>query len=417
MGSAWVLTVLAAGCQSGVGPLARWRMARDSAVAPGVSADEIGDKRGPMARLFSPRPGPPADPNKSTLVLGSDGWAPARPIANPAADKELAEAESLYQQGKTSEAEQAFARIAKKRKESRWGETAQFRLAELQFKRGDYRAANDSYVALMTTYTGSRYRDKAVAREYEIAQTWLAANDPKLSAAKKLSWTDRFTGKLPLIDPTGHALSTLEHVRQHDPTGPLADVAVLRIADHHYANENYDEASVYYDQLLDGHPKSSYARRAQLASIDSKLKSYVGPEYDATGLDRARELIKNHIESYPERLAGQNDSLYHTLDLIRDQEAERAYRIAEHYFWVGKVTAAEYSYAEIPLRWPRSEWAKKAKIQLAQIATMPRQQSRPSKIMSLPGSTDPLTGNQNGSGYNGAANAMGMPGGMGAGPY
>ena len=40
---------------------------------------------------------------------------------------------------------------------------------------------------------------------------------------------------VPLIDVDGYALKAMEHVRQHDPTGPLADVAALRIADHYFA--------------------------------------------------------------------------------------------------------------------------------------------------------------------------------------
>ena len=42
-------------------------------------------------------------------------------------------------------------------------------------------------------------------------------------------------------------------------------------------------------------------------------------------------------------------------------------------------------------RWPKSEWAVKAKTQLASLAKIPRKESLPSKIMSLPGSTDPYS--------------------------
>ena len=40
---------------------------------------------------------------------------------------------------------------------------------------------------------------------------------------------------------------------------------------------------------------------------------------------------------FPEQQASYSDEMYKTLDLIEDQQAERAYRIGEHYLWTGKV--------------------------------------------------------------------------------
>jgi outer membrane protein assembly factor BamD (BamD/ComL family) len=420
------------GCQSGtMGPLTRWRLAHDKALAEGVSAEEINDKRGLFARWLSPKPGPATDANpKSTLVLGSNGWTAPKPASDPAGEKEFRAAEALLQQGKVDEAEKAFKQLAKKRKDSYWGEKAQYSLAELQYKTGNLVGANDSIVELMKTYPGTRYRDKVVECEYKIAQTWLgyvegtASSDKNKSQTKEkaetaaekpadsLAWSDHFSGKLPFVDVTGHALQTLEHVRHHDPDGPLADDAVLRIADFHYGHGNWEEASIYYDQLLADHPKSPFVRRAQLASIDSKIKNYVGPEYDGAGLEKAKEMIREHLNTFPERMTGQNDPLYKALDLIRDQEAERAYLVGEHYLWTGKIASAEYSFGAIPVKWPESTWAKKAKIQLAKIAKMPRKETLPSKIMSRPGSSDPLTGGTGGG--MGIGGMSGAPGGLGA---
>ncbi len=76
-----------------------------------------------------------------------------------------------------------------------------------------------------------------------------------------------------------------------------------------------------------------------------------------------------------------------------------------------KVASAEFYFGKIPQRWPGSPWAVKAKVELAQLAKMPRTQSKPSKIMIPPGSTDPFG---NGGGGMGGMGGMGM-GGMGMG--
>jgi outer membrane protein assembly factor BamD (BamD/ComL family) len=335
--------------------------------------------------------------------------------ANPEADREFQAAAALFQQGKRDEAEKAFAALAKNRKGTPWGEKGQFYLAESYYQTGRLVWAHDAYELLMKDYPGTEHVEKVVAREYAIAQAWLALYDPKAEAATNLPWNARFTGRRPILDARGYALSALEHVRHHNPKGELADDAVMRIADEHMALGDYDSAALYYDQLIVDHPKSPFLQRAQLAAIDARMKGYLGPEYDGTGLDKAREMIKQTMATFPDRPAG-NEKLYHTLDLINDQYAERTFVRAEYYRRAGYPTSAEYYYAMIPQRWPKSPWAAKAKTQLAALAKVPRTRHDPSKIMTQPGSTDPVLGGSGGGMMNmmgmGGMGGMGMPGGM-----
>jgi outer membrane protein assembly factor BamD (BamD/ComL family) len=402
------------GCSSTGGFLTAWRTARDSSLSRGPTEKELGDDRGLMSRWLTPKSAPNADPNAaapSPLVLGSDGWKPMKPVPNPEAEAEFQAAEKLYQQGKLVEAEKEFVKVAKNRKGTSWGEKAQFYLAESQFQRGKLVAANDSYELLFAHYPGTIYLEKLIAREYEIGQRWLAQADPKTPANQRLPWTSHFDGRQPLLDTSGYATKALEHVRQHDPTGPLADDAVLKIADYHMENADYEMAAIHYDQLITDHPKSPFLQKAQLAAIDARIKGYLGPEYDGAGLDQARELIKQTMVTFPDRPAG-NEKLYHTLDLINDQEAERTYVVAAYYKKIGKVPSAEYYFGKIRQRWPKSVWAAKAKTDLATLAKMPRTKSLPSKIMSQPGSYDPFSNTAQGGAGPGGMMGMG-PGGMG----
>ena len=55
----------------------------------------------------------------------------------------------------------------------------------------------------------------------------------------------------------------------------------MQIADYHYKAGDFEAASYYYDQLIDDAPQERSApRQAHMASIDAKLKAYIGPEYD-----------------------------------------------------------------------------------------------------------------------------------------
>ena len=148
--------------------------------------------------------------------------------------------------------------------------------------------------------------------------------------------------------------------------GPLSDDAVLQIADYHMNSGDYESAAIYYDQLVADHTKSPFLEKAQLAAIDARIKGYMGPDYDGAGLEKARELIRQTMTAFPDRPAG-DEKLYHTLDLINDQEAERTYKVGDYYKRVGKVTSAEYYFGKIPQRWPNSPWAVKAKTELARL--------------------------------------------------
>ncbi len=415
-GLGFVLAALtaASGCaMGGSGPLAAWRQGRDSSLSKGPTKEEMHDDRQLMARWLTPKKTPHTDPEAtSPMVLGPDGWKPPTVKPNPEAEAQFHEAERLFQQGKLSEAERAFVRLAKKHKGTPWGEKGQFYAAEAQFQAGRYVAAHDSLERLIADYPGTEFLDKLVNREYTIAQSWLATDDPKGEgeAEGAMPWYARFDGRKPLVDTQGNALQVLEHVRHHDPTGPLADDAVMKIADMKMANQDYEGAATYYDQLISEHPKSPLLAKAQLAGIDARMKGYIGPEYDGTGLERASQQVKQHMTLFPERPAG-DEKLYHTLDLINDQKAERTFVTGDYYQRIGKVPSAEFYFGTVVHRWPKSEWAAKAKTRLAALAKAPRKESLPSKIMTQPGAADPMGGSSMG-GFGGGGPSMGA-GGMG----
>ncbi len=432
--SAALLALGLAGCQGLDVPIAQWRAGFDQALTRKISKEEkdssvsekIEEPRTLLGRWLNPRGSDVQEDNNpskltspksgSTLILGSDGWRPMlKPKANPEADKELDDALKLFQQGKLAEAESAFAKIAKNRKGSHWGEKSQYYLAESQYQQKKYVKANDSFERLYADYPGTEFRDKLVSREYALAQLWLSQSDPQAKPEQKLPWYTRFTGEQPVIDTRGTGLKALEHVRHHDPDGPLADDAVLQIADYHMKSNDYESAAIYYDQLIASHPKSPFLQKAQLSAIDSRLKAYMGPEYDGSGLEKAREMVKQTMSTFPDRQASY-EKLYHTLDIINDQEAERTFKVGEYYKRTGKVTSAEFYFGKIPQRWPGSPWSVKAKTELAQLAKMPRKPSVPSKIMSQPGANDPYYSAGGMGGMGGMGGGMGgmgmMPGGM-----
>jgi TolA-binding protein len=411
------LPLCLAGCQTFTSPLSAWRAAYDRNLVRGVSREEMADvaqgssSQNLFDRWLTPKAslGPNKPDPSSTLILGSDGWRPiTKPAKDPKAEAEFQSAITLFQQGKLAEAEKEFARIAKNRKGTTYGETGQYYLAEAQFQRKKYIDAHDSFEKLHADYPGTEFRDELVSREYEIAQLWLAQTNPKAPKEQVIPWYGRFDGRLPVIDTAGSGLKALEHVRHNYPDGPLADKASMQIAEYYMNHRDYESAALYYDQFISEYPKSPHLQDVQHAAIDARMKGYLGPEYDDSGLEKARELARKTMDGFNVQQTAV-EGLYHTLDLINDAQAEKVYKTGMYYKHVGKVTSAEYYLGKIPRRWPNSDWAVKAKHELAILAKMPRKPSKPSKIMIPPGTTAPM-----GPGMGGMGGMMGMPGmGMG----
>lgn len=409
---------------------------RDPSVSQ-ASAETTADGQ-PMPSVTDAATSPAPEAEKrgwAGLRLGRSGWSAGRSDLNTAVDPttaaEFEAAEKLYLQGDLDGAEKGFAKIARKEKsplprlfadalapdsersKSTWGMKSLYYLGEIKFQKGDYVGAHDKFEELIKSYPGTNYLEKAVQREYEIGQVWLAHSSG--TTDDPLPWHSRFRGGLPVFDTGGHAVAALDHVRLNDPTGPLADDAVMNVADHFYKVGDFETAAEYYDQLSSDHPKSPFVERAMHGSVDSKLKGYIGPEYDVTGLEQARDTARRTIQLFPESQGlegvGVTD-LNKTLDLVADEEAGRAFSVGSYYRRSGHVISAEYYFGMILRKWPKTDWASKAELQLAELAKMPHKQSMPSKMMSRPGQ-DPFSSNSAVMGGSTSVSGMSSMGGMG----
>jgi outer membrane protein assembly factor BamD (BamD/ComL family) len=407
-----------AGGRAEAGPFARLFGGGETAYADGAPKPADNQTPSLMSRWLTRDRTPHAsEVNGSSVRLGKDGWESTQVAANPAADAELDAAMKLFDAGKHAEALPLFTKIANregKKGTSPWGQKALFHVGECQFLLGRYVDANNSFETLVKKNPGLEpaYLDRVVAREYEIAQIWLASEDPK---AKPLPFQARFTGQMPLADVNSHAVKILEQVRLHDRKGPLADAAVLRMADHYHTVGDYESAALYYDELVADHPKSEYRERAMRSSIDAKMKGYIGPEYDSTGLDSAREMVKQTMTNFPETQDGA-DGLYHTLDLINEQEAERNYEIGKYYVRALKPTSAEYQFGMVMAKVAQEQVGRPGQEGDGQPGQGPAQGQPASKIMTLPGQhRPPHRGASSGAGA--GMGGVGSAGAMSGSPY
>ena len=364
-----VLTVAAAtGCRSVRSPL-------DGLFGKGGQDDDIrrmtniDGVRGPLQRLLSR--------NKDTTSL------------SPAAGRdEFEAAKRLFDEKKYKAAESAASKIASRYKNSPVREDALFLIAESQFQQKRYPSAQDSFDLLVKEFPSTRYLEQRNRRLFTIARTWL--DDPSYVTSDNIKMTDfnadgaRFeaTSKnkpkrgfdisrtipifpnvwdrtRPVFDTEGRAIEALNSIWRHDPTGSLADDALMLTASHHMRNGNYLEADHIFSILRDEYPKSQHAENAHVLGSFVKQASYQGPKYDNRVLDSAKELKDRTLRLYPN--TGERDRIQRDLRQIRLAKAAADWEMVVFYQRKGRKPAVRIYCEEILDKYPDTPYADKAR--------------------------------------------------------
>ncbi len=266
---------------------------RTTSLSKGPTEDEVNDNRNLMARWLSPRPTRIPTPTRSTnspLILGSNGYKPMQAAQEPRGrgrvpgrraplpagearrgrgrfrqDRQEPQGDALGRKGPVLPRRVPVpARQARQR--PRQLREARRRLPRDRVPRQAGRprvrhrpdlaglaptAPSDDAKKKKKGQDKDHDKEKGKDNAKETARTTDPEIQRSLSEAPKppapgpapdLPWYARFTGEQPLLDTHGNAIAALEHVRHHDPTGPLADDAVLQIADEHMNIGDYESA-------------------------------------------------------------------------------------------------------------------------------------------------------------------------------
>jgi outer membrane protein assembly factor BamD (BamD/ComL family) len=338
--------------------------------APGVSLSEI----------QSSIPTKPAeDEDEDGLPLGLDHLTPTgikknvnkmigRGPDEKLAKSELAEGERLFAQRQYGDAVSHFKRAAMRWPDSSIEEDALFHLGECYFFLDRYPKANDSYAGLIKKYGTTRHLDLVMRRQYAIARFW-----QDLDRHKPSSMPNLYDDTRPWWDTEGEALATYESVWLNDPTGPLADDAVMATANAHFLKGRYRDADDYYDQLRTKHPQSEHQFEAHLLGLQSKLRAYQGPEYDGIELVDAEKLIDQTLTQFPDQIKDERGRVLETRNMVKAQRAERDWRVGQHYDKLEYYRAAKFYYEGIIKDYPGTPFAEMSRQRIAEIKDLPPQ--------------------------------------------
>jgi outer membrane protein assembly factor BamD (BamD/ComL family) len=311
--------------------------------------------------------------------------------------------EELFKQKRYIEAEPVF-----------WKETAEkfavypiredalYMTAECLYFQERYAKAQDKYDLCIKEFSTTRHLDEISRRKFQIARIWLkfpdnitasdvrpvnfddpGANPPPKTAYREPTeltyrvpilpnWTDHTR---PMFDTEGRALEALKSIWLNDPTGPLADDAIMLSASYYLRKGDYTEADHLYELLRKEFPKSQHVENAYVLGAYVKLMSYQGPEYDPTELREAKKLREATLRLYPNH----PDRARFEAEIKKMDLAEAAQLWADVKYRLAKKQpkgVAVYC-KEIIKKYPNSDYAVKAREELAKIKPEDKQDAAP----------------------------------------
>jgi outer membrane protein assembly factor BamD (BamD/ComL family) len=249
--------------------------------------------------------------------------------------------------------------------------------------------AVETYQALVKDYPSSRYLDQTTRRLFDVSKRWLkledfatageirqvSVDDPEsrdqpLSEVapekRRFAWLPNLTDETrPALDTPGRAIDALKTIWLNDPSGPLADDALMLASTWHLRTENYQEADRLLTILREQFPKSTHLQTAFVLGSHVKLMSYQGADYDEEQLEEARKLKESTLRLFPD--APESDRIRKELKAIHEARAKRLWETAMFYEKKRKPRSVGVYLRELLREFPDSTYAAPAREKLKEL--------------------------------------------------
>lgn len=205
-----------------------------------------------------------------------------------------------------------------------------------EMERGNYMKAHEWYTRQLDNFHPGEFSDEALDREYRIADAFINGRPQKFWIFP--SWV------LPWLKAYEEGIDILHGVVQRMPMSTLAEDALLRIAEYHYADEQWADAADAYNGYLVTFPKRRRAAFARLRAARAIYATYRGAAYDSMPLIKAGSWFAAFAELH--EFEAQAEGIDKIIARIREQRAEADFHVAELYERLDRIDAAVYYYKE-----------------------------------------------------------------------
>ena len=151
--------------------------------------------------------------------------------------------------------------------------------------------------------------------------------------------------------------------------GPNADKALFWCGYIHFYRGRYEEADLYFSQLVEMHKDSKLRPQALKMAVIAKNNSTGGAVYDSQKASEALQLVHHAEATMPELAKTSDDPEWLTRQklAVRLQLAEKHFRTAEYYERTNHPASAYFYYELVCRQHPGTKYSDLAKGRIAEL--------------------------------------------------
>ena len=291
------------------------------------------------------------------FILKDGKWVAAPKPAKGTVEGELAMIRQQIDEKNFKSARAAADLFCKDHPDSPSCEEAMLLGSQAELDNGMYYQAFERLEAMLAKYPNGLFLERALTREMEVANAFLAG--------KK-----RIVGRMLRLPAADEGLTILRKIAEHAPGTDIAERALLRIGEYHFEKKDYRDAADAYDEFLALNPKSARAPHTMAQAAQAMYESFKGVPYDETPLVEAEARYKTLLAQYPDEARK-----CRAADMLREIvtiRGERAYETAKFYERTGRPQSAIFYYRQVAEEFPSTVWASEAR---TKVGVVPRQPS------------------------------------------
>lgn len=232
---------------------------------------------------------------------------------------------------------------------------AQYRIGWCSEQQADFPRAFKDYQKCIEKYPSSEYFEKALERQYQIANLFLVGEPQRL-------W------KVPLPASWEQTAKMYDQIIKNAPYGRYAAEAQFKIGLCNEKTKKWSEAIAAYNAVLDRYPGHDIADDALYQIGYVWFQAAERPDYDQGAADKAIQAFTEFMARFPnsDKVAQAKENLA----VVQGRLTQGSFNIAKFYESQKRPDAAVIYYREVIQKGPDSEMAKIALKRIEELTPM-----------------------------------------------
>lgn len=260
-------------------------------------------------------------------------------------------AESFVKEGKLDKVIDKHEQLIEHYPTSSYAVTSQYRIGELQLKKGEDLKAFWAFQKTIENYPKTSSIDKIVAKEFEIADSFFKGKRKRFA-------------KIP-IERSAKTAELFEKVVENKPFGKYAAESQYKIGLSYLKEKNSEKAKEAFEKVIDNYPKSKWAEEAAYQIILFSAKKNQKIAADQSHLSETIDKCQEFKSTFSESKKGKEIDAF--IESAREKEAEKLYKTGLFYEKKKERKSAIIYYEKIIRLYPKTKAAKTAEKKLKKL--------------------------------------------------